>query len=830
MVRLVLLTLAVVEVSCGTRPHPTSVVDRPVSRVQPRSFIEADRVSVDPGVAHLIMKARQDSLPSDQRLQAIEALLRFDLDASSRAFCFVELLDEADDRLAFAASNGLEKLGVSALPALESVLRRDGSSLQRFRVARTLSRLGRPAVAVLIRSLEQVDGVGRFLVVEALAELGPISAPARELLEQSLQDDNRSVRLAAARALVSIGADGRRVLEDALQGGEELHDLASGALTSESRRLYLAEEASRVTEDSEKDALPPTVPEATRRGVLVDVTSARGISFLNVNGAGGKRFMVETVGFGAGWIDFDRDGHLDLYLVQGNRDPQRALDERGSSIEPSNVRAAEDRNMLYRNRGDGTFEDVSERAGVADRGYGMGVAVGDYDRDGYCDLYVTNYGRNTLYRNGGDGTFEDVTGLAGVEAPGWSTSASWADFDGDGNLDLYVVSYVEYDTRRQGACVARVPGSTRGIPAYCDPSGFFGVADVLYRNRGDGTFQDVSEESSVASARGRIAGKGLGVTVSDFDADGDPDVLVATDKVPNILWRNLGGMRFEDVALETGFAFDADGEPRAGMGIARGDVDGNGRFDYLVTNFSEETNTLYRSHGDYLEDATTPCGLGPSSFLPLGFGARLVDLDLDGDQDLYVTNGHVLDNVRRIRPQTGMDFGQRDLLLENDGQGHFSDVSAQAGSWFRRALVGRAVAEADYDNDGDPDLLVTNVGGPVVLLENTTLDKRDPGGAAGRPSWIGLELISRPPGPVVENARVKVLLDGRTIVREVQTDGSFLSAHDPRLRIGLGHRKTPVQIEVRWRGESRSVTYGPLKLGQYHVLRWSVPAGAERRR
>jgi hypothetical protein len=289
-------------------------------------------------------------------------------------------------------------------------------------------------------------------------------------------------------------------------------------------------------------------------------------------------------------------------------------------------------------------------------------------------------------------------------------------------------------------------------------------------------------------------------------------------------------MRFEDVALETGFAFDADGETRAGMGIACGDVDGDGRLDYLVTNFSQETNTLYRSHDDYLEDATTTCGLGPSSYSPLGFGARLVDVDLDGDQDLYVTNGHVLDNVRRVRPQAGVDFGQRDLLLENDGQGHFRDVSVRAGSWFLRALVGRAVAEADYDNDGDPDLLVTNVGGPAVLLENTALDNRNLEETTDRPTWIGLELVSGPPGPVVENALVYIVVARRIIVREVQTDGSFLSAHDARLRIGLAGRTKPVRIDVRWRGESRTVTYGPLEPGRYHVLRWSASSGGERRR
>jgi hypothetical protein len=515
--------------------------------------------------------------------------------------------------------------------------------------------------------------------------------------------------------------------------------------------------------------------------------------------------MPETVGFGAGWIDYDRDGWLDLFLVQGHGHPEKARDGSGGPGSPGDV--------LLRNLGGKRFEDVSERAGVADRGYGMGVAVGDYDRDGFPDLYVTNYGRNTLYHNQRDGTFADVTETSGTGAGGWSTSASWADFDGDGWLDLFVARYVEYDARTHSGCTAVVPGSGRSVTAYCDPGAFAGAPDVLFQNLRDGTFRDVSRESGIARSRGRIESKGLGAVASDFDVDGDPDLLVANDKVPNTLWRNLGGMRFEDASLETGFAFAADGVPRAGMGIAQGDADGDGQVDYLVTNFSQENNTLYLNRDGFFEDATAKSGIGAPSFLPLGFGATFFDLDLDGDLDLYVANGHVLDNVRLVRPAAGVDFGEPDLLLENRGQGRFRDASSDGGEWFQRALVGRAVAEADYDNDGDRDLLVTNVAGPAVLLENRAGDGR---------SWIGIELRSGPTGPAAETARIEVEFAGRTLVREVHSDGGYLSAHDPRVSIGLegaGSAVEDVAVRVRWPEEKCYRDYGRLERGRYHLLR-----------
>ncbi len=546
----------------------------------------------------------------------------------------------------------------------------------------------------------------------------------------------------------------------------------------------------------------PTPPSLRAAEAFVDVTKDRGLAFENVNGASGRKYLVETVLGGAAWLDYDGDGYLDLYLVQGHDHPERP--EAGTTG-PGNV--------LYRNVGGRRFEDVSAASGTADRGYGMGAAVGDYDGDGDPDLFVTNYGPNTLLRNDGGGSFTDVTRYAGVGTPVglvepvWSTSASWADFDGDELLDLFVVNYLAYDTRRHGACEA-ITADGRKVASYCHPHRFDGVPDTLFRNVGGGRFEDVSAASGIAGAGGWLEDKGLGVVASDFDGDGDADVLVANDSVANVLWNNLGGFRFEDNALRTGFAFNGNGEAEASMGITAGDADGDGRFDYFLTNFSRETNTLYLTRGGFLVDATARSGLARATYLPLGFGTRFLDYDLDGDLDLYVANGHILDNAELLHPGENITYAQPDLLFENDGRGNFRDVSRESGQWFGRALVGRCAAEADYDNDGDGDLLITNVRGPTILLENRAGDGRN---------WIGLDL--RGPG-VVHGARVEIEVAGRKRVREVQRDGSYLASHDPRVRFGLPSGVRTVDVRVRWPGRGgREQTYDGLDARRYHVLR-----------
>ena len=538
---------------------------------------------------------------------------------------------------------------------------------------------------------------------------------------------------------------------------------------------------------------------------FVDVTGERGIAFTSVNGATGKKYLIESMVAGAAWLDYDGDGFQDLYLIQAHSHPERALDGPGGKDQPSN--------RLYRNTAGRGFEDVTAATGTGDRGYGMGVAVGDFDGDGWPDIYVNNYGRNTLYRNVEDGDaggrrFEDVTAQAGVEGDLWSSSATFADLDGDGHLDLYVASYLDYDTRKDGACDMEVSGTDRTVPGYCHPKYFVGAQDILYRNKGDGTFENASKAAGLR-ASGLRAGKGLGVLASDFDRDGDLDVFVANDTVNNNLWRNDGTGRFEDAAFELGFALNADGSPEAGMGLARGDVNGDGSLDYFVTNFSRETNTLYLNYDGFLEDSTIEVGLARGGYLPLGFGAVLLDFDLDGDLDVYVANGHVLDNIELLNPGEAIPYRQPDLLFANAGRGRFRDASKHGGMWFEQALVGRSVAVGDYDNDGDPDLVVTHVGGPAVLLENR---------AGNGKNWIGLDLATGSGQKVVHNAWVELRTEGGRRVHEVQTDGSYAAAHDPRVRFALPAGVKQVDARVTWLGGA-SKTYGGLAAGRYHRVR-----------
>ena len=547
--------------------------------------------------------------------------------------------------------------------------------------------------------------------------------------------------------------------------------------------------------------------EAEEKISFVDVAESLGIEGAPTNGATGKRYLIETMGPGAAWIDYDGDGWLDLYLVDAHDHPERAL-------VPGGVQAAQvPGNRLFRNEAGKRFVDVTAKAGVGDRGYGMGVAVGDFDGDGHDDLFVTNYGPNVLYRNLGDGRFEDVTESAGVAGgSAWSTSAAWADLDGDGRLDLWVVNYLKYDTRSDGACKADLPGGGT-TTAHCNPKVFEGVADQVFLHLGKGRFRDVSEASGIAVSRGWLQGKGLGVVLSDYDADGDPDVLVANDSVANVLWRNLGKGRFEDASLESGFALNADGESEACMGIARGDVDGDGLFDYFVTNYSRETNTLWRNEGGALFDATIEAGLARCGYLPLGFGTLFLDADSDGDLDIYIANGHILDNVERIHPGENITWAQTDLLLLGDGRGRFRDASSSAGEWFGKRRVGRSVARADFDNDGDHDLLVTGIGVPPALLENRS---------ARRGTWIGLELRA-PRGPstsraVVEGARVEVRTGKKTRVFEVGRDGSYLASSDPRVLCALPSAAREVDISISWVGRELPDLRSGLAVGRYHSI------------
>jgi hypothetical protein len=547
-----------------------------------------------------------------------------------------------------------------------------------------------------------------------------------------------------------------------------------------------------------------------------DVSNLAGISFTHTNGASRHYFLVETMGGGGAFFDYDLDGDLDIYLVdgfdlQGYRSvPMNLAFQEGNFYWIKNVDSdAEQRshipkdyavnltepverpgNVLYRNNGDGTFAATGPETGVDDRGYGMGCAVADYDNDGSPDLYVTNYGANVLYRNNDNGTFTNTTDGAGTAAPQWSASAAFFDYENDGDLDLYIANYLDFAIETNKVCGGIVKTKPNGLKAvsthtrsYCAPKDYQGVPDVLYRNNGDGTFDDVSIEAGIADP----AGKGLGVVAWDFDRDGAQDLFVANDGTPNFLYHNKGDGTFVDVALEKGVAHNEAGESEAGMGVDLGDYDNDGDFDLFVTNFSHQTNTLYRNEGTMFKDATAGSGLGEPSWRYLGFGTAFLDYDHDGDLDLYVANGHVLDKIALF--QSGVEYEQEHQLFRNDGSGNFAEVSRASGAWFLHKQVSRGTALGDFDGDGDLDLLVTNCGGPAKLVRND-------GGNRG--NWLIVETVGTRSNRDGVGALVKIIAGDLVQMRQVRSGFSYLSASDLRLHFGLGSRDAIDRVEVKW--------------------------------
>jgi hypothetical protein len=510
---------------------------------------------------------------------------------------------------------------------------------------------------------------------------------------------------------------------------------------------------------------PPSVPVR-----FTDVTRQAGIDFVHVNGASGRKYYVETMGSGACWIDHDSDGDIDLYVVN-------------SGALPGFTTGAPTTGRLYENRGDGTFRDITQRAGLAHPGYGMGCAAGDVENDGDLDLFVTRFGDNVLYRNDGGG-FTDVTGRAGIAGSGWSTSAAFADIENDGDLDLYVAAYIDFTLDNNKFC------GEPGLRAYCHPDAYNGLPDRLYVNRGDGTFEDASARAGVASP----LGKGLGVVFTDIDADGFADAYVANDKTINFLYRNRGDATFADISLASGAGLSEQGAPQAGMGVDAGDVNGDGRFDLIVTNLDYETNELYLNNGDRtFADATFPSGLGAADFLNVGWGVDFLDYDLDGDRDLAIVNGHILDNAHLFNDQTL--HAQPRSMLDNDGMGRFREVGPALGEAFTRPAVGRGLAVGDYDDDGDLDLFIVNNNAPAELLRNEM-------SAPGR-HWLSLALRGTRSNRFGVGARVEVVTrdgDGtpRRQADEVRAGSSYLSQNDLRLHFGLGSARAAERVEIRW--------------------------------
>jgi FG-GAP-like repeat/ASPIC and UnbV len=502
---------------------------------------------------------------------------------------------------------------------------------------------------------------------------------------------------------------------------------------------------------------------------FVNVAEQAGIRFRRFSDIVPDRFFLpEIMGGGAAWIDFDADGRLDLYLADG------------CSLwtpEPGQTRYV---NRLYRNLGDGRFEDVSFLSGTADNRYGQGLAVGDFDADGFADLYVTNFGRNTLLRNNGDGTFDDVTDAAGVGDELWGTSTVWLDVDGDGLLDLYVVNYLNCSKAEHQICLYD------GKRGYCGPGRWQARPDRVYRNQGDGRFVERARFLGLQAP----GGKGLAVSVCDFDGDLKPEIYVANDMMPNFLYTrtrvNAGKTKqttlYREVAEAAGCARSRDGANEASMGIACADFDGDGLVDVFLTHYYQQKSTLYRNLGGLsFEDDSRRTRIAVNSYQTIGFGTAAIDFDRDGFCDLFVANGHVLGpnyGITVLTPQ----------LLKNDGAGRFDDVSKSVGGYFDIPVLGRGVAAGDYDNDGDVDLVVTHVDRPTALLRNDTVTGRN---------FIGFDLRTRNRIPPI-GGRIIVTAGRVQRIVPVTAGGSYLSSGDSRIVVGLGAHRGKVSVAVHW--------------------------------
>jgi len=542
-------------------------------------------------------------------------------------------------------------------------------------------------------------------------------------------------------------------------------------------------------------AVPPAQAAPGIPVTYTDVTRAAGISFVHNSGAFGRKYLPETMGSGVAFLDYDGDGHQDLFFVQSSDWPERH--RRKTTL------------ALYRNRGDGTFEDTTQKAGLAVEIYGIGVAAADYDNDGDVDLFVNALGPDRLFRNKGDGTFEDVTQKAGVSDPGFGTSATWFDYDRDGRVDLFTCNYVQWSPKDDIFCT--LDGVNK---SYCTPESYRGATDRLYRNKGDGTFEDVTRKAGLFDP----TGKSLGVVAFDYDGDGWPDLAVANDTQPNFLYHNRGDGTFEEVGKTAGIAFSEEGRARGAMGIDAADYDGSGRDSLVIGNFSNEMLALYHNEGGglFIDDAAM-AGIGQPSLLTLAFGCFFFDFDLDGRPDIFVANGHVENEINRVQPS--VTYAQPPHLFRGLGGGRFAQVEGQSGADLQRPLVARGAAFADFDEDGDLDIALTTNNGPAVLLRN------DGGSANG---WLRLRLAGRDrSGRDALGAVVRLKADGVTGTRTVRAAASYASQSEVILTFGLGPASdgghAAADIQITWPDGAKQAVTG-LAAGRLHVIEEPSPA------
>jgi hypothetical protein len=525
--------------------------------------------------------------------------------------------------------------------------------------------------------------------------------------------------------------------------------------------------------------LSPPQKSTPRPAVTFEEVSAASskITWVHDNAHSPDRQLPETVGAGCAFLDYDNDGWMDIYFVNsGPSDfftPPKPL-----------------KNALYHNNHDGTFTDVTDKAGVAGGHFGMGVSAADYDGDGNIDLYITNYGPNILYRNNGDGTFTDVTDKAGVTAPGWSTCATWFDYDNDSKLDLFVSSFVFYDKSQAPLCT----DATLQRRYYCVPRLFKPQPSRLFHNNGDGTFQDVSRESGIADS----PGKSFGAIATDVNNDGLMDLFVANDTMPNFLFLNKGGGKFEEIGLSAGVAYGASGRPRSGMGVDAVDYDDDGWQDLFVANIDQEFFSLYHNDKELIF-TDQPGEIAPATQLLSGWGLKFFDYDDDGDADLFLVNGHPDDMIESRVPR--VKHKEPLLMFENTGR-VFKDVSAKSGAVFSKMFSGRGMALGDFDNDGDEDVLTSNNGEPPLLLRNQ---------GGNRNNWIGLQLVATKSNPAAVGAVITWQAGTMKRTRLKTSGGSYLSSHDPREILGVGSATKIDSIEIRWpSGKVDKLTNAPL--------------------